>query len=301
MGLLEVTGMGPIVGIGELLWDVYPDGRKVAGGAPFNFAFHCHQLGHEAVIVSRVGDDDLGKELREEVKRLGMSDEFIQTDRERPTGTVRVTVIDGQPRYDIVDNVAWDYLESTSVTESLRHAMRAVCFGSLGSRSLASRAMISRFLDSWDCGVDPDLVICDVNVRRGHFHPEVEFLNCDWLKMNEGEFLEFNPEARHYPDDYGRFIRPVWTNEVVILTLGNRGCLVDVRGEEIREPAAPANVFDTVGAGDAFTAAMVYLYLEGRPLAECARFANYYAARVCGHVGATPRIERAEVERAAFG
>src|SRR5262245_31415159 len=153
---------GPIVGIGELLWDVYPNGRKVAGGAPFNFAFHCHQLGHEAVIVSRVGDDDLGRELREVVKRSGMTDEFIQTDIEHPTGTVWVTVADGQPTYDIVENVAWDFLESTSITESLRLAMRAVCFGSLGSRSQGSRDMIARFLNSWDRGVDPELVICDV-------------------------------------------------------------------------------------------------------------------------------------------
>ena len=85
--------MNPIVGIGEVLWDVYPDGRKVAGGAPFNFAFHCHQLGHPAVIVSRVGNDDLGRELRDRVRELGLSDEYIQTDREHPTGTVQVTPV----------------------------------------------------------------------------------------------------------------------------------------------------------------------------------------------------------------
>jgi fructokinase len=292
---------GPVVGIGELLWDIYPDGRKVAGGAPFNFAFHCHQLGHEAVIVSRVGDDDLGKELRDVVKRAGMTDEFVQTDYEHPTGTVQVSMADGQPTYDIVESVAWDYLESTPVTEALRRAMRAVCFGSLGSRSPESRLTISQFLDEWDNGVDPELVICDVNIRPSHFNPQVEILNCDWLKMNENEFLEFIPEAKPFPDEYGRFIRHSWTNEVVILTLGRCGCLVDERGTEIREPAAPANVIDTVGAGDAFTAAMVCLHLEGRPLKECARFANYYAARVCEHVGATPIIDRAEVERAAFG
>jgi fructokinase len=292
---------GPIVGIGELLWDIYPDGRKVAGGAPFNFAFHCHQLGHEAVIVSRVGDDDLGKELRDVVKRAGMTDEFVQTDFEHPTGTVRVTMADGQPTYDIVESVAWDYLESTPVTEALRRAMRAVCFGSLGSRSPVSRLIISRFLDEWDNGVDPELVICDVNIRPSHFNTHLEILNCDWLKMNENEFLHFIPEAKPFPDEYGRFIRHSWTNEVVILTLGRWGCLVDERGTEIREPATPANVIDTVGAGDAFTAAMVCLHLEGRPLRECARFANYYAARVCESIGATPIIDRAEVERAAFG
>src|SRR6266702_1884979 len=103
--------MNPIVGIGELLWDIYPDGRKVAGGAPFNFTFHCHQLGHSAVIVSRVGDDDLGRELREEVRRLGLSDEYIQLDREHPTGTVKVTLDENKvPSYEITENVAWDCL-----------------------------------------------------------------------------------------------------------------------------------------------------------------------------------------------
>src|SRR6478609_7238320 len=111
--------MNPIVGIGELLWDVYPDGRKVAGGAPFNFAFHSHQLGHPAVIVSRVGDDDLGHELRAEVKRLGLSDEYIQTDREHPTGTVRVALDENKvPVYTITENVAWDYI---GWDESLKH------------------------------------------------------------------------------------------------------------------------------------------------------------------------------------
>src|SRR6478672_388291 len=111
--------MNPIVGIGEVLWDVYPD-RKVAGGAPFNFAFHCHQLGHPAVIVSRVGGDDLGRELREEVRRLGLSDEYIQTDPEHPTGTVQVTIdAAGQPSYTITEGVAWDYIALEPRLETL--------------------------------------------------------------------------------------------------------------------------------------------------------------------------------------
>src|SRR5215471_1086246 len=118
--------MNPIVGIGELLWDVFPDGRKVAGGAPFNFAFHCHQLGHEAVIVSRVGDDQLGRELRAEVRRHGMTNEYIQTDPDRPTGTVRVEVdADGQPRYTIVENVAWDNIAWEERFEALLRSARA--------------------------------------------------------------------------------------------------------------------------------------------------------------------------------
>src|SRR6188768_3513580 len=137
--------MSPIVGIGELLWDVFPDGRKVAGGAPFNFAFHCRQLGHDAAIVSRVGDDELGRELREEVKRLGMSDEFIQTDREHPTGTVRVSVdAAGQPTYTIREDVAWDSIEWNDPLAAMATGAVAVCFGTLAQRKPISRASIGQ-------------------------------------------------------------------------------------------------------------------------------------------------------------
>src|SRR5919197_1428539 len=105
----------PIVAIGEILWDLLPGGRR-AGGAPFNFAFHCQQLGHPAVIVSRVGDDDLGKELRARVRELGLSDEYIQTDRDHPTGTVQVTLDANKvPTYTITENVAWDHLRLVDV------------------------------------------------------------------------------------------------------------------------------------------------------------------------------------------
>src|SRR4026207_495174 len=119
----------PIVALGELLWDLLPTGPQ-AGGATFNFAFHCHQLGHPAIIVSRVGDDDLGRELREAVKRLGMSDEFIQTDHEHPTGTVSVHVdANGQPTFTIAENVAWDFIEWEPKLADLAQSARAACFG----------------------------------------------------------------------------------------------------------------------------------------------------------------------------
>src|SRR5581483_6567467 len=148
--------MNPIVGIGELLWDIFPDGRKVAGGAPFNFAFHCRQLGHDAAIVSRVGDDELGRELRDEVRRLGLPDEFIQTDPEHPTGTVRVTIdAHGQPAYTITEDVAWDYIEWEDDVGRLHRTTRAVCFGSLAARCPVSRTTLDRYMSPWTPGVDP--------------------------------------------------------------------------------------------------------------------------------------------------
>lgn len=287
--------MTPIVGIGELLWDIYPDGRKVAGGAPFNFAFHCHQLGHEAVIVSRVGDDDLGRELRQEVKRLGLSDAFIQTDRDHPTGTVTVTLdVNKVPTYTINENVAWDYIgsEGPCLDEGVANDVRAVCYGTLALRSPASRFSILGLIES----VPYALRVFDVNIRKPHVPSEEVLHECvdlaNWIKASDEDLAVVGRRMESNEDDPLR---------IHIVTRGRQG--FEVRTEidataVLQEPAVPARVVDTVGAGDAFTAAMVCLHLEGKPLRECARFANRYAARVCEHQGATPRIDRAEVEAA---
>jgi fructokinase len=330
----------PAVGIGELLWDVFPDGRKVAGGAPFNFAFHCHQLGHAGTIVSRVGDDDLGRELRAEVRRLGLTDEFIQTDPERPTGTVRVAVdVAGVPSYRITEDVAWDHLTWDEPTAQLMTQAAAVCFGTLGQRSPAAREAIDLF--RWNVygfwgrarpleflpWIDPDaerspgVVVFDINLRPPFVEPtslKESFRNTNWVKLNADEYGVlaelFGLPTGVEPDlEAVAGIGPV-AADTVVLTRGAAGCLVrQVRmvddgddwfeplAEVVEEPAPPARVVDTVGAGDAFTAAMVCLHLEGRPLRDCVRFASHYAARVCEYRGATPRIDRAAVEQAAFG
>lgn len=303
--------MGPIVGIGELLWDVYPDGRKVAGGAPFNFAFHCHQLGHEAVVVSRVGEDELGQELREVVKRAGMSDEFIRTDKRHPTGTVQVTLDSyGQPDYSIQRKAAWEFIPfdwNRLFVGLISHAS-AFCYGSLTFHTVTGRS-IERIL--WESVQLPraPLRVFDVNLRNPfHTFDNLGQLvrESDWLKVNESEACEL---ANLFPHDgfdaetyaKGRLSCENSYPRIHVLSQGSKGVLITTENQSFSDPAAPAKVVDTVGAGDAFTAAMVCLYLEGRPLRECARFANHYAARVCEHVGATPRIDRGEVERAAFG
>lgn len=305
--------MNPIVGIGELLWDVYPDGRKVAGGAPFNFAFHCHQLGHPAVIVSRVGDDDLGRELREEVRRLGLSDEYIQTDREHPTGTVRVMLDEHKvPTYTITENVAWDYIEWNRQLEELAWVAKGVCYGTLAHRHPTASFTIRTYLF-----MSPGHRVFDINFRQQFFKADmvqrlIPFAN--WLKLNESEL----PVLRRLlewgdGDDLDTLQQvaqlPARSVSVLCLSRGHAGCRVlrqeveevGEEGEElihtetIDEPGVPIRVVDTVGAGDAFTAAMVCLHLEGRSLRDCAYFANRYAARVCEYLGAIPRIDRANV------
>jgi fructokinase len=323
--------MNPIVGVGELLWDVYPDGRKVAGGAPFNFAFHCHQLGHPAAIVSRVGADDLGRELRERVRELGLSDEYIQTDRAHPTGTVRVALGAGAvPTYAIAADVAWDHLAWDEALEPLARSARAVCFGTLAQRR-GTPVPLVRLATALHDRRPRGLVVFDVNLRGAFYtEPVLEwgFGVSDWRKVNADELdvlgAVFGWESLAALVDSAK----VPECGVAILTRGERGCDVfrrwkqegeagapprafpplaadDGAGagcflyESFHEPGVPAKVADTVGAGDAFTAAMVCLHLEGHALRACARFAVRYAARVCEQPGGTPRVDRADVEREA--
>jgi fructokinase len=263
-------------------------------------------------MVSRVGDDDLGRELREEVWRLGLSDEYIQTDPEHPTGTVRVTVdAAGQPSYTITEDVAWDYIAWVERLASLAVEAAAICFGSLAQRSPTSRRTIQGLL-----GTGTGIKVFDVNIR-GEMSWDTHRLildivqRIDWLKMNVEELnqvvdgpacvMSWEPQERKTSALFPVFESGMDVRRVAILTRGGRSTVVSDWQRTDWVPAVPANVVDTVGAGDAFTAAMVCLHLEGRPLRDCARFANHYAARVCEHQGATPRINRAAVERAAFG
>jgi fructokinase len=294
----------PIVGIGELLWDLYPDGRKVAGGAPFNFAFHCHQLGHEAVVVSRVGNDDLGQELRAEVRRLGLNDEFIQTDQEHSTGTVTVALDAAKvPTYTINENVAWDHIDWSEQLESLAKSAAAVCFGTLAQRCESSRETVEQFTRETS-----GIRVFDVNLRSAMNHEGMlrfwdQLKVIHWLKMNDVELdevmLSINPNLEPGTESPLRAVFDAESDHrrVGILTRGSKSTAVHDWQRTEWIPAVLANVIDTVGAGDAFTAAMVCLHLEGKPLAECARFANRYAARVCEFQGGTPTIDRAEVER----
>lgn len=299
----------PIVGIGELLWDVYPDGRKVAGGAPFNFAFHCHQLGHPAAIVSRVGNDALGRELRERVRELGLTDEYIQTDPEHPTGTVQVTLdAHAVPTYSITRDVAWDHIKWDAWDNRLHELAErasAVSFGTLALCDKESSEAVQEVARG-----RRTLCVFDVNLRQDHYSQlllEWGLARARWVKLSDQELttladlfgVSAPPEALP-----GRFHElQLGPGQLLIVTRGAEGAeiLWPEHGVHVHEPGVPAEVVDTVGAGDSFTAAMVCLHLEGRPLSECARFAVHYAARVCEQPGGTPRIDRREIERAAFG
>jgi fructokinase len=289
---------GAIVGVGEVLWDLFPSGRQL-GGAPFNFVFHCHQLGHPAVVVSRVGRDELGAEIRAALRGRNLTDAYLQEDAERPTGTVRVTVGEGgQPAFVITEGVAFDRLAPEPAWDSLFARAVAVGFGTLVQREPAGRSAIRHAL-----GLARNaLTVCDINLRQHYFDRatvEASLGASRWVKLNEHELFVLRgllQLRRQTPAGTLRDLRLRYGIELTCLTRGERGCLVQTDDEEIAVAGLPADVVDTVGAGDAFTAGLMVATLEGRPLADAAVFANRLAARVAASAGGTPVIDRRELE-----
>lgn len=289
-----------IVGMGEALWDLLPEGRKI-GGAPANFAYHVSQFGFPSRVVSAVGDDGLGGEIRENFRGKGL-DGILET-VPFPTGTVQVTLDDaGVPCYDIRENVAWDNIPFTPALEALARQTRAVCFGSLAQRHAVSRATISRFLDAMPDG-GGQYRIFDINLRQGFFTPEVlceSFRRCNILKINDEE-LETVSRMFGYPDigqqDKCWILLAKYDLRMLILTCGIDGSYVFTPGRVSFVETPRVEVADTVGAGDSFTAAFLSALLAGRSVEEAHRLAVDVSAYVCSQHGAMPRLPERFIER----
>lgn len=281
-----------IAAIGELLWDVYPDGRRVPGGAPFNFAYHCQQLGHPAMIVSRVGQDALGQELRDEVLQRGLQAEFIQTDPQHPTGTVQVDLnAQQQPTYTIMPDVAWDHLAWTYELQELALDAEVLCFGSLAQRVYPARRTIRKCVSI--VSARDQLTICDLNLRPPFLNPSVIYFcltHSRWLKMSDDDVAVLESLIPHWA---------VFCDSVAlhVRTHGAQGATLTRPGvaDPLHHPGVPVDVVDTVGAGDAFTAALACARYEMLPLEQCLRLAVAYAAEVCRYRGGTPKIPRERV------
>jgi fructokinase len=286
-----------IVGVGEILWDLLPQGRQL-GGAPFNFAFHCHQLGNSSLIVSRVGDDELGRDIRAHLAALGLSDTYVQHDAGNPTGTVAVEIdARGQPSFTITPDVAYDHLMWDTYLEALFPKVRAICFGTLVQRHPSARATIARALHS----AEQALIVYDINLRQ-HFYSreviETSLHASRWLKLNTDELTvlqELLKLRAAAPSACLAELRRRYELELVCLTRGEDGCLVQTASEEVDLPGRRVQVVDTIGAGDAFTAGLLTATLEGQSLATAADFANRLAARVAAAPGGTPIIDRANL------
>ena len=277
-----------IVGIGEILWDMLPSG-KALGGAPANFAYHARRLGMEGMAVSAIGHDALGEEIVDTLEAHSLPYHLDRVDY--PTGTVQVTLdAKGVPRYEIKKGVAWDNIPYSKELAAIAAECRAVCFGSLAQRSMVSRKTVGWFLDAVpaDC-----LKVFDINLRQDYYGKEVlkeSLRRCDILKINDEEIRTVAALFGLEGDDAAvcRALIARYSLKLVILTKGARGSEVITAKEIIPQAAGKADVVDTVGAGDAFTAAFVVAYLRGDSLAEAQRLASDTAAYVCSCKGAMP-------------
>ena len=280
-----------VVGMGEALWDVLPEGKKI-GGAPANFAYHVSQFGLPSCVVSAIGDDALGKEIIENFTSKGL-DQLI-AEVPYPTGTVQVEIDQtGIPLYDIKENVAWDNIPYTEHLDALAKRTKAVCFGSLAQRNVVSRETINHFLDTMPKD-DDSLIVFDVNLRQGFYNKEIlckSMQNCNILKINDEELIT---ESRMigYPgigrQDKCWILLGKYNLKMLILTCGINGSYVFTPGNVSFQPTPKVEVTDTVGAGDSFTAAFIASILKGKSVTEAHTIAVKTSAFVCTQKGAMP-------------
>jgi len=304
-----VTKRYTVVGVGELLWDIFPEGKRL-GGAPVNFSYHCHQLGATGYPVSAVGNDELGAEIRDVLVAKNVSDQFVAMDETHPTGTVQVTLENGKPSYEICEGVAWDHIpmsgpelcesafgrpketnrREVEKLETLAQKTAAVCFGSLAQRNDVSRATIHAFLGA----MRPEaLKIFDVNLRQAFFSKEIieaSLAHSNILKLSDEEL----PVLAEIFGIVGTVseqleaLREKFDLKLVAYTRGPDGSLLVTAGETDDHSGCPGEAINSVGAGDSFTATLCMGLLGKKPLAEINDHANRVATFVCSQDSATP-------------
>jgi len=281
-----------LVGLGEILWDMLPAGKKL-GGAPANFAYHAQALGAKGVVVSCVGDDELGKEILSQLGGLGLDCRFIAVDKAHPTGTVTVKLDEnGKADFTIHENVAWDFIPLDTGLLELAAQTDAVCFGSLCQRSEVSRDTVRRFLQA----TKPDCIrVLDINIRQSYYNKDIVHTMLqlsDVLKLNDEELPVVAKLLDMTGSETNIFsqLTERYALRLIALTRGEAGSRLYGRGEDSNHPGFPAQVADTVGAGDSFTAAMTLGLLQGKELDRINEDANRVASYVCTQSGATPRL-----------
>lgn len=282
-----------VIGMGEALWDVLPDGKKI-GGAPANFAYHVKQFGLDSCAVSAVGEDALGHELLERFDEKEINYHIPRVPY--PTGTVLVELDDqGVPNYEIKENVAWDNIPYTADLENIAKNTKAFCFGSLAQRNVVSRETINRFLDSIPEN-DDRLIVFDINLRQNFYTKEIlcnSMKKCNILKINDEELVLVS-RMFGYPgidlENKCWILLGKYNLKMLILTCGINGSYVFTPGEISFLPTPKVEVADTVGAGDSFTAAFIANILKGKSVKEAHKIAVETSAYVCTQNGAMPTL-----------
>lgn len=291
-----------ILGIGELLWDILPDGAKL-GGAPANFTVMSGRLGNHAAILSRIGRDDLGRQAIDRLDPMPVDTSSLQVDTAHETGRVTVSFAGGEPFYTIHQPSAWDFLKLSDEWVKLAERAAAICYGSLAQRHVESRQTIQTLAAQTS---EACIRVFDANLRAPFFSGEViqESLElATVLKMSEEELplvlsllgLPANDLVEN--DDLrlgaNRLLEEFPTLEMVAVTRGSRGSLLVRRDEWNEHPGFPVKVVDQIGAGDAFTAAITHYLLRGADLATLNEAGNRWGAWVASQPGAMPSLPEA--------
>ncbi len=281
--------MGTILTIGELLWDIFPDGNHL-GGVPANVAYHLAQMGHRALLVSAVGQDELGRRAVEIIRAGGVDTGLVAEDPTHQTGIVQVELdADGVATFDITRDVAWDRIPATAELLGAVEQVDAIAFGTLAQRHPTSRATIAAALTA---GAGCPRIL-DLNLRPPFFDPDVvagSLAHATILKLNEDEILAL-PELLGLAagDEFLPRLAATYDLDRIYITRGPDGCEVHTEGRTISRPAPPVTVADTVGAGDAFTAALIDGELRGLDAGTIATNACATGAFVAAQAGAMPR------------
>ena len=290
------------IGLGEVLWDLLPAGKQL-GGAPANFAYHAHALGAQALVVSRVGSDALGREILDRLGGLGLPADGISTDPSAPTGTVGVELDGhGKPKFTIHEGVAWDFLEAGLPIVNEASQADVICFGTLAQRSPVARAAIRAVLNATPPST---LRIFDINLRQHFWSPEViqeSLQRADVLKLNDEELPVLARVLGLAGDESGllKELARRFELKAVALTKGAHGSSVLVDGTLVTRPGSKLNVVDTVGAGDSYTAALALGLLAGQAPEEIVECAHRIADYVCTQPGAMPPMPPQVLEAVRF-
>jgi fructokinase len=282
-----------VVAVGEIIWDMLPQGKQL-GGAPSNFSCHIHSLGGDARLISRIGQDLMGNETLKIFQDRGISIANIQLDTYALTGRADVKLSsDGQPQFTIASDVAWDHIEADTKAIRTISQADAICFGTLAQRAQESREAITKLLSH----AKPEaLVVLDINLRAPFWNMEIieqSLKMCNVLKLNDQELVIL---AEHFglTGDTQHQLQQLADRfhlQALAFTRGGQGSMIMSHGEWSDHSGIKADICDTVGAGDAFTATMIMGLLQGDSLEHINQHANEVAAYVCSQPGATPRLK----------
>lgn len=289
-----------MVGIGELLWDILPSGKR-AGGAPANFAYHATQNGAEGVLISAVGKDENGKELLSLLEKNHIS--HLVSQNERPTGTVEVELENGIPTYRIVENVAWDFIENSTEAQALVKKADAVCFGTLALRAPQSRESILSLIDAASQNA---FKVFDINLRENFYSLDlIETLlqKCNILKINDIEMAMISQLFNFKGNEYQicEYLLQKYNLQYLILTVGEKYSTVFSPHDCSLINTPNVEVADTIAAGDSFTATFIQGILEGKTQLQAHKNAVATAAFVCTKSGAWPKYDRKKIEEIKNG